>query len=98
MPLAVSRIHAQEHLGPVGRVDPARLRPDRHERLAGVVFAGEQRADLELGDCLRKVVELLHCLSDRSLIALVLGELEENRQVAQAPAQRLELAHLALHE
>ena len=50
VPLGPAAVHAQQHLGPVGRVDAAGLAVDGDERLAGVVLAGEQGADLEAGD------------------------------------------------
>ena len=50
VPLGPAQVHAQQHLGEVGGVDAAGLGPDRHQRLAGVVLAGQQGADLELVD------------------------------------------------
>ena len=48
--LGPAGVHAQQHLGPVLRVDPARTRVDLHQGVALVVVAGQQRADLELLD------------------------------------------------
>jgi hypothetical protein len=37
-----AQVHAQEHLGPVGRLGPTGARTDRKERRALVVLAGEE--------------------------------------------------------
>jgi hypothetical protein len=51
--LRPAQVHAQEHLGPVGRLGPAGARADRHQRRSFVVLAGEeQRRALRLeGPC-----------------------------------------------
>ena len=42
-----AQVHAQEHLGPVLRVGAAGAGRDRHNRVAGVVLAVEQRLLLQ---------------------------------------------------
>ena len=42
MPLRPAQVHAQEHLGPVGRLGAAGAGADRQDRVAVVVLAGEQ--------------------------------------------------------
>jgi hypothetical protein len=43
MALGPAEIHAQEHLGPIGRLGAARTRADRQDRGTLVVLAGEQQ-------------------------------------------------------
>src|SRR5258708_3818211 len=42
MALGPAQVHPEQHLGPVGRLGPARSRTDREDRSALVVLAGEQ--------------------------------------------------------
>ena len=42
-----AQVHAQQDLGPVLRVGAARVGLDRHDRVAGVVLAGEERVLLQ---------------------------------------------------
>ena len=42
-----AQVHAQQHLGPVLRVGAARVGLDRHDRVAAVVLAGEERVLLQ---------------------------------------------------
>ena len=46
VPLGPAGVHAQEHLGEVGGVHASGARADGDDRIAGVVLAAEQRADL----------------------------------------------------
>ena len=48
--LGPARVHPHQHLGEVGGVHAAGAGADRDDRLAGVVLAGQQGADLELLD------------------------------------------------
>jgi hypothetical protein len=52
MSLRPPQVHPEEHVGPVGRLRPARTGADREHRALGVVLAGEQQQRalaLELG-------------------------------------------------
>ena len=52
--LSPAQIHAQQHFGPVGGVDPARTGRQLHDRLAGVVLPRQQGAYLERLDLFRQ--------------------------------------------
>jgi hypothetical protein len=43
VPLGPAQVHPEEHLGPVGRLGAAGAGADREQRVARVVFAGEQQ-------------------------------------------------------
>ena len=80
-------IHAQHHLGPVLGVGPAGAGVDRHERVAGVVAAGEQPLLLERRqprlDRRERLLEL-----GRQLRVL-LGHLDQPVEVLDVARQRL---------
>ena len=90
------QIHPHEHLGEVGGVDATGLGADRDERLALVVLAGQQRPNLELAECLADRRQLDLGLGERVGVALLLGHLEQDAQVVEPPAQRLNPGELAL--
>ena len=78
-PLGPAHLHPQHHLGPVLRVGAAGARVDGHERVAGVVVAGEQPLLLGRGqaglDGVQRLAELV-----RDLRVLV-GELGQPFEV-----------------
>ena len=96
MPLRPADVHPHQHLGPVGRVHPAGLGADGHQRLALVVLARQQRADLHRLEVLAELLELGVRLGQRVGVVLLRGQLEEHRQVVEALSQRLDPAQLAL--
>jgi hypothetical protein len=85
--------HPQHHLGPVLGVGAARPGVDGHERVARVVWAGEQPLLLERGEALLDRRELLLDLGGHA--GILLGKLDETFEIVdvglQAP-ERLDLA------
>ena len=71
--------HPQHHLGPVLGVGAARAGVDGHERVAGVVLAGEQPLLLERGQALLDRGERLLELGGE--LGVLLGELDEPLEV-----------------
>jgi hypothetical protein len=96
VPLRPPQVHPHEHLGPVGGVHSPGLRPDRHERLAGVVLARQQRPHLELVDDGADAGQLALGLGGGGLVALLLGHLVHQGDVVEAAAQLLDPAQVAL--
>ncbi len=94
--LGPAQVHAHEHLGEVGGVDAARLGPDRDQRLALVVLARQQRADLQRGDLLPQLRPIGVGVGGGGRVRLVLGELVEHRQVIEPAPQVLQTPQLAL--
>ena len=97
VPLGPARVHAQQHLGEVGRVDPAGLGADRHQRLAGVVLARQQGADLEHVDGLLQRAELVLGLDAGIGVVHLLGEVPQRLGVVDPAAEVLDPLDLALH-
>src|SRR3954449_10949015 len=81
VPLGPAQVHAHEHLGEVGGVDATGLRADGHQRLAGVVLAGEQGAHLELVEHRADAGQLALGLGGGGLVALLLGHLVHQADV-----------------
>jgi hypothetical protein len=84
VPFGPAQVHAQEHLGPVGRLGAAGTRADAEDRVALVVGAREQEA----GSLAREVgrercVFALEAGEDGG-VAFFLGELSELEQVIGA--------------
>ena len=87
-PLGPAHHHPQHHLRPVLGVGPARPGVDRHERVAGVVVAGEQPLLLERGQpLLHRHQRLLELGGD---VVVLLGELDEPFEVVGVGLQLLE--------
>ena len=80
VPLGPAQVHPQQHLGEVGGVDAAGLGADGDQRLARVVLAGQQGADLERVDRLAQRGQLGVGLGDGARVVLVLGQLVEHRR------------------
>ena len=93
-PLGPAHHHPQHHLGPVLGVGAARAGVDGHERVAGVVLAGEQALLLERGEARLDGGERLLELG-RELRVLV-GELDEPLEVLGVALQLRERVELAL--
>ena len=95
MALGPAQVHPHEHLGEVGRVDATGAGADRDDRLALVVLAGQQGADLELADVLLQRGEVALGLGHRLGVAAVLGaHLDEGLEILDAlvhPDDPLEL-------
>ena len=99
MLLGPADVHPHQHLGPVGGVHSARARADVDQRLAFVVLAGEQRADLHRRDVLVQLLELGVGLGERVVAACAIlfgGHFVEHRQVVEALPQFLDAAQFAL--
>lgn len=96
MALRPAQVHALEPLGEVGGVDATGLGSDVDQGLALVVLAGEEGADLHLVEGLADGDELRLGLGEGVRVVHLLGELEEHREVVDAPAQGLGLADLGL--
>ncbi len=98
--LGPADVHPHQHLGPVGGVHPAGAGADGDQRLALVVFAGQQGAHLERPRCRRAAPCSSASASARASAAaapLLLGShLVEHRQVVEPPPQLLDPAQLAL--
>ena len=84
MPLGPAQVHAQEHLGEVGRVVAARARADRHDRGAIVVRAVEESLHLELADHILQVGDLAERLGGGVVVVHLLRELDEHVEVVEA--------------
>ena len=83
--LRPAQVHAQEHLGPVLGVGPARSAVHRHDCVAGVVVAAEEARLLELAELALDVGELLGELRLERVVT-------ERREVGEIRYVRLELA------
>src|SRR5207253_1286062 len=75
--LAPAEVQAQQHLGPILRLEPAGARVDLDDRVAGVVLAAEEPAQLELREPVLHLLDLRDQLAERVRRAL-LRELEED--------------------
>ena len=101
--LAVARVHAEEHIGPVLRLESALTGVDGDDRVAGVEFVVEPRGELEgvralvqRGDGRRDLgVEVAIVLLERELVChLGVFERRKRRVVfGYLVAQRRRLAH-----
>ncbi len=94
--LGPAQVHALELLGEVGGVDATGLGADVDERLTGVVLAGQEGTDLHLVQRLADGGQLGLGLGAGVRVVLLLGHLEEDREVVDPAAQRLRLPHLGL--
>ena len=94
-PLGPAHLHPQHHLGPVLGVGAARARVDGHQRVAGVVVAGEQPLLLGRGQArLDGVDRLLEAPPAR--LRVLLGELGEPVEVLGVGLQLREAVEPAL--
>ncbi len=82
-PLAPAGEHAQEHLGPVGGVGAAGTGVDLADRVALVVLAGEQRAQLELVELADETGDPLRDLGLDRVVTLLAAELVERLDVGE---------------
>ncbi len=94
--LGPADVHPHQGLGEVGGVHATGAGTDRDERLAGVVLAVEQRADLEGLDRLLQPRELALGVGHRIGVALLLTQLDHDLQVVDPVPERGEAVHLAL--
>ena len=83
VPLGPAQIHALQVLREVGRVGAARLRVDRHQGLAAVVVAGQERTHLELVDLLAEHGQLALRLGSGRLVVLAVGQLKHHQGVVE---------------
>src|SRR5438552_2481332 len=63
--LAPAEVHAQQHLGPVLRLEPAGAGVDLDDRVAAVVLAAEEAEELELGEAMLDLLDLRGELAER---------------------------------
>ena len=89
-------VHPHQHLGEVGRIDTAGAGPDRDQRLADVVLAGQEGADLERLDGLVDLAQLDLGVLERRGVALLLTELDHDLQVVDPAGQLGDPVDLAL--
>ena len=89
-------VHPHQHLGPVRRVHPACAGANVDQRLALVVFAGEQRAHFHRLDVLAQLLELGVGLGHIVGPAFLGRQLVDHREVIQTLTQVLDTAQLAL--
>ncbi len=94
--LGPAEVHALELLREVGGVDAAGLGADGDDGLAGVVLAGEEGADLHLVQRLLDGGQFVLRLGAGVRVVLLLGHLEEDREVVDPAAEGLGLADLGL--
>ena len=97
MALGPAEVHPHQHLGEVGGVDAAGLGADGDERLADVVRAGEQGADLELAD--RLLAALASSVSASASVEASLSSSASSNmhaEVVEAAAQLLDAVDLVL--
>jgi len=91
VPLGPAQVHALEVLREVGGVGPTGLRVDRDQRLARVVLAAQQGADLKAVDLLAERGEVADRLLAGVLpdleVGLVVRELEQHPGVIETLAQ-----------
>ena len=83
--LGPPHLHSQHHLRPVLGVGPAGARVDRHQRVAGVVPAGEQPLLLELVEALLYGPDLVLELAGD--VRVLLGQLGERLEVLDVPLE-----------
>jgi len=102
--LGPAQVHAQQHLGEVGRVDAAGAGTDGDDRRTHVEFAVEQRVHLEVAEHLRDAREFRGGLVSRFLVTLGVGEFHQHLKVVEAGLDahdagqlRLAMAQLAGH-
>ena len=92
-PLGPAHHHAQDHLGPVLGVGAAGAGVDGHERVAGVVAAGEQALLLERREALLDGGERLLELGGE--LRVLVGELDEPLEVLDVARELLVRARAA---
>ena len=81
MPLAVSGVHPQQHLCPVGGIHTPRSGMNVHQSTALVIVAGQQRAHFHLRDLLGDGIQFRMCLVGGPFIILCLCQLEEHQHI-----------------
>ena len=96
VPLGPAQVHPLQVPREVLGVGAARLRVDRDQRLADVVLAVQQRADLEGVDVLAHRREVGDRLVPGGLLVHLLGELEHHLGVGQPLPQAFHPRQLAL--
>jgi hypothetical protein len=89
VPFRPAQVHALQVPGEVLRVRAAGLGVDRDQRLAVVVLAVQQSADLELVDLLAQPGEVASRLVPGGLVVLVVGKPEQYAGVVEALPQVL---------
>lgn len=87
VPLRPAQVHPLQHLGEVRGVDATGAGPDRHQRLAFVVLAGQQGANLERLDQLGQRADLLLRLGQRVRVVLLAAHLHQHAEVVDPAAQ-----------
>jgi hypothetical protein len=86
----VARDHADQHLGPVGRVHSAGTRVDLDHRVARVVLAREHAVELELVERLSDLVAELTRLARGGRVPRLLGQVEQHDRVGQLAVEAVE--------
>src|SRR5262249_33286751 len=84
-PLGPAEIHAQQHLGPVLRLEATRTRMDLDDGVAGVVLAAQQLLELQRVEALRDALDLAPELVERVGVTF-LRQLEVDLRLVHALA------------
>ena len=94
--LGPPQIHAQQHLGEVGRVHSPGAGADRDHGRALVVFAVQQRLHFELADDVLEFGELVTRLFGGILVVHLIGELDHDLEIVKAPLDAADAGELGL--
>jgi hypothetical protein len=87
--LGPAEVHAQEHLGPIGRFRAARAGADRQEGVALVVLTAEEKLAPRLRVFAVEVFGIFDDVGEKRLVVLCLGQVQE---LACGLGSRLEIA------
>ena len=95
--LGPTREHAQQHRGPVLRVGATGARVHFADRVALVVLAAEQRAELEPVEGAPEIVELRRDLGLDRLVVFLAPELEQRLHVGDAAVEVVDQLDVVAH-
>ena len=87
MPLAISGVHAQQHLRPVGGIHSTSFGANSDKCLSGVIFARQQGTDFKFPHGLRDDLQLLLSLGAGVVIAHLVREFEHHAHIFKALTQ-----------
>jgi hypothetical protein len=77
VPFGPAQVHAQDHLGPVGRFRAAGARADRQQGISLVVLAAEEEFAASLGVVALEFGRLAGDIGEKALVRLFLGEVQQ---------------------
>ena len=99
MALGPAGVHAQQHLGEVGRIHSPGARADRDDGVALVVLAAQQGADLQVGQIFGDGLQIAVGLGEQLigvLAALLPGHLDHGLEIVDARAELLDAPQIGL--